>query len=407
MQSVPLVADVVEAWAPAGGGIRSYVEAKAEAWTRSGRARHLLIVPGPVDRVRQVGARTVVEISGPRIPGCAPYRFLLGQSRLMEVLRAHRPDVVELGSQYLAGATALAFSEATGARVSVFFHTDVAGAYVGPVATRLFGGAIGRLLEHRVRDRFVELTRRADLTLVSSAERVAALRDLGVPRLHALPLGVELDVFRPGAAAAGAAGAAGGEPPVDGELCDFVFVGRMDREKRVPLLLEAFAKAGDRGARARLLLVGEGPLVPEVRSAADASGGFIRHRPFEADRRRLAGLLASSDVYVTAGPHETFGLAVLEAQACGLPVLGVEAGALVDRVAPETGWLVPPDDSDALAHAVVKVAEMSETERRSAGRAARELAVRAGGWDRSLDALAELYGLPPVEAGRPAHVRAS
>lgn len=392
---LPLVADVVEAWAPTGGGIRSYIEAKAAHWTRTGRARHVLIVPGSRDHVRHEGLRTVVEIRGPRIPGCAPYRFLLNQDRLLETLRAFRPDVVELGSQYLAPTTVLAYREGSGALVSGFFHTDLAGAYVGPVARRFFGRRVAASLEARTRHRFVELGRRLDLTLASSPRHLEALAALGVPRLHPLPLGVDLEVFRPDAARFTMADPR--DPPATRESvapCRFVFVGRLDREKRVPLLLEAFRRAGAGTGVPRLLLVGDGPLAPEVRAAVAASGGRIAHHPFETDRRRLARLLASCDVYVTAGPFETFGLAVLEGQACGLPVLGVRAGALLDRVAEGTGWLVPPDDPDALASAIRDVSRLPRSTRKRAGAAARDLAVRDGGWAEPLSALARHYGLP-------------
>ncbi len=393
----PLVADVVEAWAPTGGGIRSYVQAKADLWVRTGRARHLLVVPGPRNRVFRSGPSTVVEIGGPPIPGCTPYRFLLNQRRLRETLETFRPDVVELGSQYLAGATALSYREGSGALVSSFFHTDVPGAYVAPVGRRYVGSTLANFAAERMRQRFVELGRRADLTVVSSPAHLEALRALGVPHLHSLPLGVDLDVFRPEAANGSLV-----STPLESQVeCQFVFVGRLDREKRVPMLLEAFRKARAMGAQCRLLIIGEGPLSPEVRAAAEASGGWLAHHPFETDRRRLAGLLAASDVYVTVGPFETFGLSVLEAQACGLPVLGVRAGALRDRVPDGSGagWLVPPDDVDALSGEILRVAQLSPAVRMSAGAAARELALRSGGWEDRLASLAERYRLPAPKFG--------
>ncbi len=64
-------------------------------------------------------------------------------------------------------------------------------------------------------------------------------------------------------------------------------------------------------------------------------------------------MLASSDIYVSAAPYETFGLAVLEAQASGLPIVGVHAGAMIERVPETLGRLVEPGSPERLAAAIV------------------------------------------------------
>ena len=71
--------------------------------------------------------------------------------------------------------------------------------------------------------------------------------------------------------------------------------------------------------------------------------GYVR------DRTELARWLASADIYVSAMADETFGVSIVEAQASGLPVVGVAAGAMLDRVTDEMGRLGPVGDSDAMA----------------------------------------------------------
>ena len=63
------------------------------------------------------------------------------------------------------------------------------------------------------------------------------------------------------------------------------------------------------------------------------------------DRSDLARWLASSDIYVSGMADETFGISIVEAQASGLPVVGIAAGAMIDRVTDATGRLGPVGDS--------------------------------------------------------------
>ncbi|EGV30835.1 putative glycosyltransferase [Thiorhodococcus drewsii AZ1] len=83
-------------------------------------------------------------------------------------------------------------------------------------------------------------------------------------------------------------------------------------------------------------------------SGVSAAGAADSDPLLEQDKFTYATLLASADLYVTAGPHETFGLALVEAEAFGLPVVGV--GALCERVRPDRGrpgriecdgWIAP------------------------------------------------------------------
>jgi glycosyltransferase involved in cell wall biosynthesis len=110
--------------------------------------------------------------------------------------------------------------------------------------------------------------------------------------------------------------------------------------------------------------------------------------PFEPDRAELATLLASADIYLTAAAHETFGLAVLEAQASGLPVIGVRAGAMVERVGAELGILGEPGSAGDLAR---NVALLAANGMRAKGRAARAHVERLYSWDATFGRLIARY----------------
>lgn len=163
-------------------------------------------------------------------------------------------------------------------------------------------------------------------------------------------------------------------------------VGRFTEVKRLPLLIEAFAAAqGQFEQPAALVLVGghpgewegEHPYETIERSGADDVflAGWHGHEA-------LPDFLRAGDVLVHAAVREQFGQVLIEAMACGLPVIAVDRGgpaAIVDD--PETGWLVAPDDRDALAAAMTAAVDDAE-ERRRRGKRAREAAVERYSWTR-------------------------
>jgi alpha-1,6-mannosyltransferase len=101
------------------------------------------------------------------------------------------------------------------------------------------------------------------------------------------------------------------------------------------------------------------------------------------NRAELARWLASADLYVSAMADETFGVSIIEAQASGLPVVGVAAGAMIDRVTRQTGRLGPVGDSAAMA---ANILELWNSDRALLGDAARAHALQFS-WVHSMEAL--------------------
>jgi len=124
----------------------------------------------------------------------------------------------------------------------------------------------------------------------------------------------------------------------------------------------------------------------EERAAADER---VRVLPFIQDRAELAAILASADVYASGMAHETFGLSVVEAQACGLPVVGVRAGAMTDRVLEGgDGLLVEPDAPAAMAEAI---ASTPRDRWREMGQGARSRVESEFSWRRTFETLLQIY----------------
>jgi glycosyltransferase involved in cell wall biosynthesis len=163
-----------------------------------------------------------------------------------------------------------------------------------------------------------------------------------------------------------------------------VYVGRLDGEKKPDLVAEAFRRLPE-ALGARLALIGEGPLKAEIAALGDKRiilPGYMR------SRSELSRWLASADLYASGMADETFGVSIVEAQASGLPVVGVAAGAMLDRVPADVGRLGPVDDSKAMA---ANITAVLTGDRAAMGERARQHALQFS-WDRSMDALfGELY----------------
>jgi alpha-1,6-mannosyltransferase len=133
---------------------------------------------------------------------------------------------------------------------------------------------------------------------------------------------------------------------------------------------------------AAMVLIGDGKLrAPMAAAAKDLPIAFPG---FEHSRSNLARALASSDIFVTAAADETFGVSVLEAQACALPVVGVRSGAMPDRVRWDLGRLGPVDDVDAMAENVLRV---WQDDPRAMGVRARRMVADRFSWERSFATL--------------------
>jgi phosphatidylinositol alpha-mannosyltransferase len=179
-----------------------------------------------------------------------------------------------------------------------------------------------------------------------------------------------------------------------------VFIGRHDPRKGLPILLGAWPEI-HRRTGARLRVVGADPLAVRLL--------LSRHRVPEAGIDVL-GFLSQDDLTaellrtkVLAAPSigmESFGMVLTRAFACAVPVVASDIDGYRDVMTDETGLLVPPGDSAALAEAVVTLLEDEELRRRL-GAAARAVAERYS-WGSIAERLAEVYRLVVARAGRPA-----
>jgi glycosyltransferase involved in cell wall biosynthesis len=182
-----------------------------------------------------------------------------------------------------------------------------------------------------------------------------------------------------------------------------LYVGRFTEVKRVQLLIRAHARARERFARpAPLVLLGgfpgewegEHPLAV-VRETGDDHVFLAGWRGHED----LPLGLNAADLLVLPSVREQFGAVIVEAMACGLPALAVNAHGPAEIVDDgETGWLVPPDDEEALAEALVEAVN-GDAERRRRGERAYVASRERYSWPALAQGLAQVYA--EVAEGRP------
>lgn len=318
------ITDITMFYAPQSGGVRTYLTAKHRAFTAMPGVRHSIVVPGAADSE----ADGVHTVAAPPIPFGHGYRFPLRTGAWNRRLQQLRPDVIEAGDPYRLPWAALAAGERLGVPVVGFYHSDL---------PRLVGARFGRGWS-RLAERYVRrLYPHFDLTLAPSRVMADYLDGLGVPRVAVQPLGVDTALFHPAKRDANLRR----ELRLSERTRLLVFAGRGAREKNIPLLLETLRRLGP---GYHLLLVGPGMPTQDIPANVTVYPQYF-------DGAVLARWLASADAFIHAGAQETFGLVVLEAMASGLPVIGVNAGAVAELVAPGSGILADRATARALAEA--------------------------------------------------------
>ncbi|MDQ3259543.1 MAG: glycosyltransferase family 1 protein [Pseudomonadota bacterium] len=341
------------------GGVQTYLHAKRRYLAGVRHVRHTMVVPRGPHLQEDNDNIGIASMPFPFAPG-----FRLPIGRAAPVLRKLKPDLIEVGDASYLAWEALRVGRELKIPVVGFYHSDL---------PRIFGRRLGAAAERLVGQYVAKLYGRFDLVIAPSRSAARRLRELGLERVLYEPLGVDTDVFNPMRRDPGLRSELG--LPEDTRL--LIYVGRFVPEKNLPLLLHAIALLG-KGYH--LLAVGGDALL----SAPDN----VTFLPFERDRASLARLLASSDALVHAGDQETFGLAVVEAMACAVPVVGVARGGIGELIDSSTGVLAAPGDALTLATAV---RQLYDKDFAQLGRNARLKMLRHFTWEKVVGRLTDAY----------------
>jgi len=332
MSSPPSVAVFTDTYLPTVNGVTYTVETWRDRWVdRGGR---MDVVYPDSEHVPGDGEYPVRSIAFPFYDGFrAGLPMVPRGAANVDVVHAHTPFSIGLGARRLATGE--------GVPLVASYHTPTA-EYADYIADgRLAGIVEGAALRY---ERW--FMNRADAVAVPSEPARAHLRDVGVTApIEIVPNGVDTDFFRPDEAAADAFRERHGLPARPHPLVGYT--GRHGYEKDLPDLV----RAAD-GLDATVVFGGDGPARDDLEALADAVDVDARFLGF-LDREELPAFYAALDVFAFPSPVETQGLVALEANACGTPVAGVDAGALAETVDEgETGYRAPAGDVPAFREAI-------------------------------------------------------
>jgi glycosyltransferase involved in cell wall biosynthesis len=303
--------------------------------------------------------------------------YLLRHGRRYRIHHVHQPGP--------HAGLAVLLRRVTGARTVMKLTTADAGAIRAAAFT---GGPAARIL--------APWTRSVDACLVPTPSTREAARAAGFPdhRIHVVPNGVDVTAFRPasGPERVELRRRLGLEGPA------VLLVGRLAAEKNPLGLLRAWRDVHRARPDAVLLLVGDGPQRGEVALAAAAPelGGSVRVQGAVDDPRPWLG---AADLFVLPSRREGLSNALLEALACGLPVVSTAvSGSMELFAAAEIGRMVPTGDEDALAGALLGlIGDAGERARCSA--AARAVVETGFATELVAERLERLYGSLLADGG--------
>jgi rhamnosyl/mannosyltransferase len=209
-------------------------------------------------------------------------------------------------------------------------------------------------------------------------------------KLHIIPYGIPLDRFLAPPTAVEIERVRERYPAITASLPALLFVGRLRYYKGLNVLLEALPDL-----QAQLLIVGIGPMLDEWQARARTCGVADRVAWLgEVPDADLPALYHHAQVFVLPATHpsEAFGLVQLEAMASGIPTVCTELGTGTSWVTldDQTGYVVPPNDSRALADAIRRLLA-DPVRRRAMGAAARQRARSEFSLERLTERMEALY----------------
>ncbi|MEU3891753.1 glycosyltransferase [Streptomyces sp. NPDC029041] len=368
--------------APSSGGLRTALRELGKGFKAAGHDP-VLVVPGERMSDRETEQGRVITLPGPLLPGTGGYRVLTDRRRVARLLEELAPDRLEVSDRTTLRWTGRWARRARVPAVMVS-HESADG------VLRTWGLPEGAA--RRAADALNVRTAHTYARVVCTTE--FAEREfvrIGVRNVVRAPLGVDLVQRHPALR----------DPEVRARHAHedetlLVMCSRLSVEKRPGTALDTLQTLRRRGRRAVLVVAGDGPLRTRLEQRARESGLPVTFLGHVCDHRLLGALQASADVVLAPGPAETFGLAALEAMACGTPVVASASSALSEVIG--SAGAVAADHGGAFADAVDLLLEGREADRREAARARAE----CFGWDAAVDAfLAAHDAAVPVRPARP------
>jgi phosphatidylinositol alpha-mannosyltransferase len=360
------IALVAEDYYPQLGGVPEHVhhlalELRARGHQPTIVTSHMRHAGPDPDFVRRVGTSVVIYANG----GVA--RITVGHrlgAQLTALFHEGRYDVVHVhgGLNPVLGLVAPFAAWRAGLPVVATFHTW----FPRSVGCRVFRGPLQRVLDRHA------------ATVAVGPAAVEAMGRYFHANWEIIPNGIDTDAFQPNGRPA---------PQSDPEAPRLVFLGRLEPRNGLGTLLDALPAVLARFPRAELLVAGDGPWRPPYERKARALQPHVRFLGTVFQER--AHLYQSADLYLCPTTRASFGVTLLEAMACGTPMVLSDLPAFRHVATTAAGRFVPATEPAAWADAIVSLLA-DGTARKAMAVAGRERAV-AHAWPRVTDQLLNVY----------------
>lgn len=366
------VVQVANFYGPRSGGLRTAVDRLGAEYTAAGHDVYLVVPGTDASRQRLTSGVTRIELSARRIPFTGGYR-VVWPGPVRSLLGDLGPDAIEV-SDRLTLRSLGAWGRQHGVATVMISHERL---------DRLAGQVLPRRLARAVADVANRRTAASyDAVVCTTAFAREEFDRIDAENVATVPLGVDLEMFHP-RRHSGTVRGRWAAP----EQTLLVHCGRLSVEKHAHRSVETVAALRNSGIDARLVVVGEGPLRPRLeRQAANLPVTFTG---YVGCRRTVASILASADVALAPGPHETFGLAALEALASGTPAVVSRSSALAEILTSDSG-AAADNDPVSIAAAVGAIIGTPEPVRRRGAR----LRAEQFSWPRSAAGMLAVLGSP-------------
>ncbi|WP_153395321.1 glycosyltransferase [Ornithinicoccus halotolerans] len=360
---------------PTSGGIKTALRHWGQSYQEHGH-RATLIVPHtpdddgpPVTHEEQGLVHRVPAAPVPR----TGYSLIWHRAGMRRLITELAPDVIEVSDRTTTRWLG-PWARSQGIPTVMVSHENVTGILQRrtPVGDRLAGWLADR----------VNLRSAAEYDAIACPSEYAAeeFRRNGVPA-RVVPLGVDLDTFVP-SSDHGRLAPDGSQRDRSGRRLQLVHCGRLSPEKNPWMSLAAVRVLAQRGVDVHLTVLGHGPLRSTLLEVADDLP--VTFHSYIHGRAELAEVMGRADAAIAPGPVETFGLAALEALACGVPAVCPDEGALQEVVG--DAGAATPSEPEAFADAVLELVARGPEGRVRARRQAERFT-----WDRSGQLMLQLH----------------
>ncbi len=318
-------------------GVTSYIALYKRAFENAGHEVYVFTFGRPNDPqderniIRSPGLPTFVKgVYGGLVYSQTARRLL----QTMDIAHVHHPT--------MSGILAARYCRP--AKIPIVFTNHTRYDSYGAIIT---DKALRRAYMKILRFYMLNFYRKVDLVIVPTAGAKQVMIPFGLPKdARVVPHGLDLSLFR-----SRQDSFARKEFGFSSQDVVLIYIGRLGLEKNLPFLIQSFKEALQIRNNLALILVGDGPVRRDLQRAVLSHGiservCFVGETPHE----KLPAYYRLGDIFVMPSTNETFGFTLVEAMACGLPVVAMDVPGIRDNVEPGvTGLLALPESGEFTA----------------------------------------------------------